>query len=279
MIDVNGYLARLRVDHPGPPSVEGLRLLHRAQVERVAYENLEIQLGRMLSIDPAASFARVVAGRGGYCFHCNGAFGLLLSALGYAVRWHKGGVQGRDEPAPVGATGNHLALTVHGLPGHDNPGGAWFVDAGLGDALHEPLPLRPGTYRDGPFRFALAPSAAEPGGWRFEHDRTGSFAGMDFRSEVATVEDFLDRHHWLSTAPESGFVRVACVQRRDATGVDLLRGLMLTRLPTGRSREITRAADWYAALADIFDLVVPAADRAPLWQRVSAAHAAWLASR
>jgi arylamine N-acetyltransferase len=97
MTDVPGYPARLRLDHPGPPSVEGLRLLHRAQVERVAYENLEIQLGRMLSIEPA-----------------------------------------------------------------------------------------------------------------------GSFAGMDFRSEEAGVGDFLERHRWLSTAPESGFVRVACVQRRDA---------------------------------------------------------------
>src|SRR5690242_7380274 len=107
-VDVYGYLARLRLDQPGPPSVEGLRRLHRAQVERVAYENLEIQLGRVLSIDPVASFGRVVAGRGGYCFHCNGAFGLLLSALGYSVRWHRGGVQGRAEPVPVGATGNHL---------------------------------------------------------------------------------------------------------------------------------------------------------------------------
>ena len=84
---------------------------------------------------------------------------------------------------------------------------------------------------------------------------------------------------WLSGSPESGFVRVACVQRRDATGVDILRGLVLTRVPTGQSREITRAADWYAALADVFHLVVPVADRAPLWQHVSTAYEAWLASR
>jgi arylamine N-acetyltransferase len=279
MVDLDGYLARLRLDHPGPPSVDGLRRLHRAQVERVAYENLDIHLGRVHSIDPVASFGRVVAGRSGYCFHCNGAFGLLLSTLGYAVRGHRGGVQRWVDPEPVGATGDHLALTVHDLPGADNPGGTWFVDAGLGDALREPLPLRPGGYRDGPFRFTLAHSTAEPGGWRFGHDASGSFAGMDFRSEPAGIRDFQERHRWLSTAPESGFVRVACVQRRDATGADVLRGLVLTRLPAGESREITSAADWYAVLADVFDLVVPAADRAPLWHRVSAAHAAWLASR
>jgi arylamine N-acetyltransferase len=278
-VDLYGYLARLRLDHPGPPSVEGLRLLHRAQVERVAYENLDIQLGRVLSIDPVASFGRVVAGRGGYCFHCNGAFGLLLSTLGYSVRWHRGGVQQWTEPEPPGASGDHLALTVHDLPSADNPGGTWFVDAGLGDALHEPLPLRPGEYRDGPFRFTLAYSTAEPGGWRFGHDLAGSFAGMDFRSEAAGVDDFQRRHRWLSTAPESGFVRVACVQRRDATGADALRGLVLTRIPTGEWREITSPDEWYAALADIFGLVVPVAERAPLWRRVATAHEAWLAGQ
>ncbi len=279
-VDVYGYLARLGLSDPGPPSVAGLRALHRAQVERVPYENLDIQLGRVNSIDPVASFHRVVAGRSGYCFHCNGAFGLLLSALGYWVRWHRGGVQGREDPRPVGATGNHLVLTVHGLPDPGNPDGVWFVDAGLGDGLHEPLPLRPGGYRDGPFRFTLARSGVEPAGWRFGHDPVaGSFTGMDFRSEVAGIADFQARHQWLSTSPESGFVKVACVQRRDATGADVLRGKVLTRVPGGAARELTTAADWYGALADIFGLVLPAEDRAPLWRRVSAAHDAWLARR
>ena len=77
----------------GPPSVEGLRILHHAHVERVPYENLDIQLGRPMSIGPLASAARIAAGRGGYCYQLNGAFGLLLSALGYSVQMHKGGAQ------------------------------------------------------------------------------------------------------------------------------------------------------------------------------------------
>jgi N-hydroxyarylamine O-acetyltransferase len=280
MADVHGYLARIGVRDPGPPSVEGLFALHRAQVGRVAYENLDIQLGRTLSIDPASSFGRIVAGRGGYCFHLNGAFSLLLSQLGYAVRWHRGGVQGRDEPAPVGATGNHLALTVHDLPSADNPEGVWFVDAGLGDALYEPLPLRAGEHHNGSFRFTLAPSEVEPGGWRFGHDPTvGSFTGMDFRSEVADVTDFQSTHEWLSSAPESGFVKLAVVQRRDATGADVLRGRLLSRAPNGQPRELASAAEWYAALGDLFGLSVPAEDRARLWRRVTLAHGAWLASR
>ena len=278
--DIDQYLARLGVDHPGPPSVAGLRALHRAHVERVPYENLEIQLGRPTSVSGLESARRIAAGRGGYCFHLNGAFALLLSALGYGVRRHRGGVQGRGEPKAPGATGDHLALSVHALPTRDNPEGMWFADVGLGDALHEPLPLRAGEYLDGPFRFTLAPSTVEFLGWRFTHDPTGSFTGMDFRADLATEADFADRHGWFSQDERSPFVRVATAQRRDAQGVDVLRGLVYERRPaTGTARELSTAAEWYGVLADVFGLTlvdVPAAERDALWRRVNGAHHAWL---
>jgi arylamine N-acetyltransferase len=276
--DVDRYLARLGVTHTGPPSVEGLRTLHRAHVERVPYENLEIQLGRPTSVSALESAARIVTGRGGYCYHLNGAFALLLSALGYGVRRHKGGVQARGEPRPVGANGNHLAVSVHGLPSRANPDGMWFVDVGLGDALHEPLPLRTGEFTDGPFRFGLAPSTVEFLGWRFTHDRTGSFQGMDFRADVATEAEFASQHEWLSTDERSPFVQVATVQRRDAGGVDTVRGRVFRRLPDGPVRELDTPADWFAVLADVFGLTLPdllPADREALWRRISVAHEAW----
>jgi N-hydroxyarylamine O-acetyltransferase len=194
-LDVAAYLRRLGVTDPGPPSVAALHRLHRAHVELVPYENLEIQLDRPTSTDPFESAERVVRHRrGGYCFHLNGAFSALLAALGYDVTWHRGGVQGRDEPRPPGATGNHLVLTVRGLPSPECPEGVWFADAGLGDALHDPLPLRPGTYQQGPCTYGLAPSEVVPGGWRFTHDPGGSFAGMDFGPQRATRADFAEMH-------------------------------------------------------------------------------------
>lgn len=71
--DVDGYLERLGLDAE-PPSVAALRRLHAAQVERVPYEALEIQLGRPTPLEPSASLARILRGRGGYCYHLNGAF-------------------------------------------------------------------------------------------------------------------------------------------------------------------------------------------------------------
>ncbi len=268
-MDVPAYLRRLGLTAE-PPSVGALHALHRAHAERVPYECLEIWLGRPTTLDPVDSARRILAGRGGYCFHLNGAFGLLLESLGYRVTRHFGGVQGRADPL-AGAVGNHLVLTVSGLDGD------WLVDLGMGDGLHEPLPLAAGDYQQGPFRYALRPSTAEPGGWRFGHDPRGSFLGMDFRPEATGMSAFAAKHQWLSTAPESSFVRVATVARRDATGVDELRGLVLTRVGTTTGRTVLeQPADYFAALADVFGIVLSPADRARLWPRLAESHDQWL---
>src|SRR3954470_14173820 len=84
-IDVAGDLRRLRLPElaGAAPSAEGLFALHRAHAELVPYETLEIWLGRPTTVDPAESVRRILRGRGGYCFHVNGAFSELLMALGY----------------------------------------------------------------------------------------------------------------------------------------------------------------------------------------------------
>jgi arylamine N-acetyltransferase len=281
-VDVAGYLARLGLEHPGPPSVAGLVRLHRAHLERVPYENLEIQLGRRTSVDPYESVTRVLRGRGGYCFHLNGAFSALLRALGYDVRWHVGGVQPNGVAGPPGAVASHLALTVHGLPSPACQDGSWLVDVGLGDGPYEPLPLRAGEFRQGPFRYRLERSAVVPGGWRLVHDPAGGFTGMDFAWPVAQPAAFAASHAHLSTSPESGFVRGAVAKRRHASGSDALGGCLLTRLDAAGRREtvIDTARDWYAVLADVFGLTledVGPSERAALWRRVRTAFEAWLA--
>ncbi|MFF8613209.1 arylamine N-acetyltransferase [Streptomyces sp. NPDC015350] len=277
MIDVDGYLAALGATRPTAPTADALRALHRAQVERVAYENLDIHLGRSTGIGAAESATRIARGRGGYCFHLNGAFGALLTALGYDVTLHRAGVQTTPE-APAGASGNHLALTVR-LDGE-----RWLVDTGLGDGPHEPLPLREGSHVQGPFTYALAPSVAEPGGWRFVHDPCGSFTAMDFAPDPVELSSFAAEHVRLSTSPDSDFVRVLTAQRRDAGGVDVLRGRVLRRIRAGGTdeRTIDSADEWYAVLTGVFrlDLTdVDAAGRAELWHRVHLAHRAWEAAR
>ncbi|MEU5260809.1 arylamine N-acetyltransferase [Amycolatopsis sp. NPDC021455] len=270
-IDVTGYLERLGLGAE-PPGLAALKRLHAAHVERVPYEALEIQLGRPTPLEPAASVARILRGRGGYCYHLNGAFSALLRALGYQVTRHLAGVQGGPGDAP-GADRSHLALTVTGLP--DAPGTAWLVDAGLGDGPHEPLPLREGTYVQGPHTYRLRRSEVVPGGWRFDHDPSGSFTGMDFAPGAAEMADFAEKHAWLSTAPESGFVRVCAFLRRDATGADTLRALTLNR--HGAKELLESSEGWWAAVDDVFGIpaaLFTAEERERVWRQVVAQHEA-----
>jgi N-hydroxyarylamine O-acetyltransferase len=280
-LDVPGYLRRLGLADPGPPSVEALTAIHRAQVERIAYNTIDIHLGRRTTVDPYQAAQRVVAtGRGGYCFHLNGGLSVLLAALGYDVRWHRGGVWSSVDEVPLQPFANHLALTVHGLPSPENPDGDWFVDAGLGDALHEPLPLRPGPVRQGPFRYALEVSAHLSGGWRFRHDPAGSFVAMDFEPALATPDDFAGSHQHLSTSPESSFVTFITAGRRDASGVDKLVSCTLRRLDAAGTSEriLGTRAEWLGALADVFGLTlddVEEAQRTALWREAQAAQREW----
>jgi N-hydroxyarylamine O-acetyltransferase len=282
---VTGYLRRLGLDDPGPPSVEALAEIHRAHVERVAYNTVDIHLGRPTSIAPTEAAQRIVmTGRGGYCFHLNGALALLLSRLGYDVTQHRGGVWSSADNVPLQPFANHLVLVVHGLPTVDNPDGSWFVDAGLGDALHEPLPLVAGEYQQGPCRYGLAASPVLEGGWQLRHDPTGSFVGMDFEPASAAPSAFELAHLELSTSPTSSFVRNFTVQRRDGTGVDKLVGCTLRRIEGARTVEwqLRNAVEFFAALADIFGLTLDDVEpnaREALWQRTLAAHEDWTKTR
>jgi arylamine N-acetyltransferase len=276
------YLRRLGLDAE-PPSVDALQRLHRRQVERVPYETMWIHAGETWGIDPLESLARIALdGRGGYCYHLNGAFGALLRSLGYAVSGHLGGVHGPGGPDAESA-GNHLVLMVHELPTGEHPSGIWYVDAGLGDALHEALPLASGVHVQEPFRLVLDEPPGSVGEWHLTHDPAGGFTGMSWTTTEAEPAEFALKHQWLSTSPDSGFVQVAMAERRDATGVDVIRGLMLMRIGTGAcsGEPLTDRDEWFAVLADVFDLRFEGSEPEAvdhLWNRVLAGHRAWEAA-
>lgn len=269
----DAYLRRLGFDGVPPATVATLFAIHRAQVERVPYEDVWLWLGERRTIDPLDSIRYLVSGRGGYCYHHNGALATLLAWLGFEVRWHLGGVQGHVDAAP-NLSGDHLALTVR------HPSGEWYLDAGLGDGLHEPLPLAVGTYTQGPHTYGMGPSSLSPGGWRFTGDATMSVYGMDFRADDTTVEELRPRHEDHQENTESSFNRVLVVFRRDAGGVDYLRGCVLRRVGTRQdTTELTSRADWFACLADLFALPLSDVDderKAALWEKVSRSHQEWL---
>jgi len=275
---LSAYLDRLGVD-AAAPSLEALRELHRRQVESIPYETLWIHSGELWSVDPHDSVRRIALdGRGGYCYHLNGALAEVLCALGYAVDRHVGSVRAAGMPEAE-SVGNHVVLTVRELPTDDNPDGIWYVDAGLGDAMHEPLPLRAGTYPQGPFQLTLQQPPDLPAHWRLVHDPVGGFDTMTWSLAPVTMDVFDERHAWLSTSPTSGFVRVAMAERRYANHVDVIRGLVRTQVGGGASElTYTRRDDWFSVLADEFGLRFDASPPEAvdhLWERVQASHRQW----
>jgi arylamine N-acetyltransferase len=276
----DAFLRRLGFAAPPPPTVETLFALHRAHLERIPYESVWVWLGEKRTIEPLDSVRYLAAGRGGYCYHQNGALATVLGWLGFTVRWHRGGVQGHGEATP-NVDGNHLALTVTGLPTDQNPTGTWLADAGLGDGFHEPLPLVAGTYHQQPHTYGLRPSELTPNGWRFDGDPAMSLGGMDFDPGETTPENLRAQHEVLQSSPESSFVKVLVAFRRDAQGIDFLRGCVLKRLDQEgeATTELSTSTDWHTCLADVFNLPLSDVDKDrkdTLWQKVSRSHEQWL---
>jgi hypothetical protein len=86
----------------------------------------------------------------------------------------------------------------------------------------------------------------------------------------------------LSTSPDSGFVRVLTVQRRESDAVEILRGLSFKRLGVRPADTVIETPQELAAvLGDVFGLwPLPAgAELAALWRGVTAKHEAWLATQ
>jgi len=286
--DLDRYLARIGLTGRPPATVDGLRELHRAHVARIPYDNLSIYLGRPDPIDASASVGRVVAGgRLGYCFHQNTALEWLLTALGFSVSRRHGHVWARPEHE-LGTELNHLVLVVSGLDTDDNPGGHWWVDAGMGEGFAEPLPLVRGDHVVDGWSFGIgagygAQAAGRPTGpaaWTYRHLPDGVLRGVVVTSRDHSAEAIAASHLFRSTAPESPFLRVLVAQRIDGPVQRGIRGLVHQAMtPDGREqRDLTSYDDWRGALVD--DLLLPVDDVTPdewssLWERTLAAHRTW----
>lgn len=271
------YLDKLECDlRPGDVDADALFALQSAHVARVPYETVDIVRGQAPGIDPVESVKRVVAGRGGYCYHLNGALSALLAWLDVDVTRHVAGVQGSAQEPPA-LNANHLGLTVRTPDGRE-----WLVDAGLGDGPSAPLPLVVGSHEQLGYRYRLRPSDTGPGAWRFDHDARGSFEGFDLASETARMEDFRAMHAFLST--QSGFARTITAQRRTGSRIEALRGCVYTETtPEGTNvTEIVERDAWWDVVITHFGLGyhdLPADERDALWRQTLDRHRTWRAAQ
>src|SRR5919109_3322512 len=120
---VDAYLERI-----GASRSSSLRELHLRHLHTVPFENLSIHLGEDIVLSEEALVAKVVQRRrGGFCYELNGAFGALLTALGYDVELLAARVFGADGRLSIPY--DHLVLGVGDL----------LADVGFGNNSHYPL--------------------------------------------------------------------------------------------------------------------------------------------
>jgi N-hydroxyarylamine O-acetyltransferase len=246
------YLERIGVPRPGAADAATLRTLHRAHQMTVPFENLSIHLAEPISLDPGALLDKIVTRRrGGFCYELNGAFALLLQALGAEVARAAARVHG---DTGFGPPLDHLALVVRPADGS----GPWLADVGFGSHSVYPLLFDSREAQDDPaarFQLADAPEAdvdvLKDGQPQYRIERRAR--GLD---------EFVPTCWWQQTSPQSHFTRSTICSRLTDDGRVSISGRSLIRTSGGVRTEEQMAHDEavLAAYRDHFGIIL---DRVP----------------
>lgn len=245
-MNVDTYLQRIRYDGTREPTVATLRKLHRAHLFAVPFENLDIHLGRPITLSLPAFYDKIVQHqRGGFCYELNGLFSCLLEQLGFTVRLLSAQVFQDEQRGPEF---DHLLLLVD----METP---WIADVGFGDLFLEPLPL------------TLEQETPQNGStFRFVRSSTGYILqrrrNADWESEYAfslaprQLADFQEMCRYQQTSPESHFTQKTVCSLATPTGRITLSNHRLITTKSGQreEREVKNEAEYRGILKHSFGM-------------------------
>jgi len=254
-----------RIGHAGPPKPDlaTLTALHRAHINTLAFENLDVQLSAPPDMSLDAMLDKLVMrGRGGWCYEMNGIFGWALREIGFDVTRVAGGVM--REHMGDQQMGNHLCLLVHLEQDY-------LADVGFGSALEQPIPLQIREHDSLPYRVGLSDAGNDY--WRYSERSFGEPFSFDFRTEPADEDLLASKCIWQGTNPASNFTTNLVVQKRFGSRHIALRGRVLTETGIERATRtiLDSAEELVSVLNNTFGLDMPEA--AALWPKVCARHA------
>ena len=260
------YLDRIGYSGDPVPTLATLSALLRHHALAIPFENLDVQLGRHLTLDPDAAFDKIVRRRrGGWCYEQNGLFGAVLAEIGFGVTRVAGAVMraGREDISNA----NHLALLVET---EDAPGRRFLADVGFGGSLVDPIEFAEANHRQPPFHLGLR--RLDDGYWQFHEDAGDGEFSFDFEPVPGDEDALARRCDYLQTDPTSGFVKSLVAQIRLPDAHRTLRGRVLSEIgPEGETERLIRSADELVeTLARQFQLNVP--EVRDLWPRIVERH-------
>ena len=256
--DLDAYFARIAYDGPRDPTLPTLIALHQHHARAIPYENLDVLLGRPISLEPAAIARKLIhTRRGGYCFEHNALLRDVLRALGFhvtqliaRVRW--------QIPAEVPTAFTHMVLRV------DLAGRSLIADVGFGSrSLVSPLLLELDRAQGG----SIEPRRLLQRDHLLVHQTLHDGAWTDvyqFSLDPVPTIDFELGNWFTSTHPQSRF-RLNLIAARAGTDCRyaLLNREFTVRHADGRAekRLLTTPDELLAVLADYFRLHFPPGTR------------------
>ncbi|WP_189269422.1 arylamine N-acetyltransferase family protein [Streptomyces fuscichromogenes] len=263
--DLDGYLARIGCTGTLDPTLETLRVLHRAHVTAIPFENLEALLGRQVSLELAEVQEKLVTRRrGGWCSEHAVLMAAALTRLGYQVT----GLTAR----PL-TRGQHNAPSVHSLLSvRLDDGSVWLVDVGFGaQGLIEPVPVRDGSYRQDDWTFRLDTAPTGEHRVRSVHP-TGDAPLFSFTLGPRYPNDFKVISWYYQTHPRSPFNSQLILQTAAADRRCLLVDATLTRFRADGAHESSALSgpEIVAAAGDLFGIELDDTDAKALLDRFAA---------
>jgi N-hydroxyarylamine O-acetyltransferase len=258
------YLARIGLSEVPSVTPEGLGALLAAHRRAIAFENLDIPLGRGIRIDSDSVFDKLVTRRrGGYCFEQNRLLGDMMSEIGFQFRPLLARVH-LGHPDDTIPTRSHVTLLVR------LEGAFWIAEGGFGGSDLPALPLADGATASSPdgARHRLRRTGAPAGEWLLE--RAGPHGATDGRAQphedwqpqysfdLAPVApaDLEQANHWTSTRLGMRFttLHVASIVLDDGFASMVDRTLSIHRNSEKIIDEITKSADYAEHLRALFRL-------------------------
>ena len=256
-----------RIDYGGAiePNFATLVALQEAHVCSVPFENLDVQLGRPLSIRIEDAFEKIVLnGRGGWCYEQNGLFGWALTQIGFGVTRIAASVM--REKTGDASEASHLCLLVT----TSESATKYLVDVGFGGSMIRPIPLLEAQYDQPPFSLGL--DRLDDQYWQYWEDLGDGKFSFDFTEDPACELALAKKCEYLQSDPASPFVLNVVAQRRTRQQHFTLRGRVFSVSGPGgkESKTLDSPEALVSILANEFRLDV--AGIADLWPKIVARH-------
>lgn len=249
--DVAAYFRRIGFSGTPHPTRQVLEELHLAHVTHIQFENLDVLLKRPIRLDIGSLQAKLVsAGRGGYCFEQNGLFAAILREIGFKVT---------NLAARVHFRATNIRPRTHRTSLVEVDGELLLADVGFGaSGLYVPVSLE-GEHVSS--QFAWSYRVVEREGLKLLQSLIeGTWTDLySFSLDPQLEADYEMANYYVSTFPESPFVKALTVQKRTVDVRHTLRGpeYVLDRGSVVTRRQLGELSDLGAFIDETFGVTLP----------------------